>query len=75
MNSTIIDSDNTSYPFNRNYEYLCFVLLILPIIYLIRYFKLQKQHQYKVKILKAMHKNSTSTDNSIEIDETNKATP
>jgi hypothetical protein len=75
MNSTIIDSDKTSYPSNRNYEYLCLILLILPIIYLIRYFKIQKQHKCKVKILKSIHKNSSSTDNSIEIEETNKATP
>ena len=74
MKSTIIDSDKTSYPFNRNYAYLCFVLLILPVIYLIRYFKLQKQRQHKLKLLKAIDKNSFSTDNSIEIDET-KATP
>ena len=43
-------------------------LLIVPIMYLIRYFKLRKQHQYKDKILNAVNRNSASVNNTIEVD-------
>ena len=53
---------------NSNYGYLVLTLLIIPIIYLIRYFKLRKQNQYKVKILSAINRNSAAMNDTIEID-------
>ncbi len=67
MNVTVEYSDR-SRNINNNYGYLVLTLLIMPVIYLIRYFKLRKQHQYKVKILSAVNRNSDAMNNVIEID-------
>ena len=67
MNSSIESAGNSRH-INHHYGYLVLTLLIVPIMYLIRYLKLRKQHQYKEKILNAVNRNSASVNNTIEVD-------